>query len=288
MRIYIDGIPLDLASRLLPARTRWVGPLLLHIHFHAASQRKYSAGAAPRLNRPAFSRNAMLGLVDSLESAVHGLARKFNRTEWGDYYDHTNYSDEAARCKAALVGEFLEQIQPASLWDLGANTGTYSRLASQRGIQTIAFDIDPLAVEKGYLETRKSRQENLLHLLLDLTNPSPALGWSNRERQSLQERGPVDALMALALVHHLAISNNVPLAQLADFFAGLGRWLIIEFVPKSDSQVQRLLATRKDIFPNYHLEGFAAAFAGRFTILRREPIQGSERTLFLLERNSAE
>ena len=92
--------------------------------------------------------------------------------------------------------------------------------------------------------------------------------------------------MALALVHHLAISNNVPLGMLAEFFAGLGRWLIIEFVPKSDSQVQRLLSTRQDIFPDYTPEGFEAAFSTRFTIQRRELIQGSERTLYLMERKS--
>ena len=288
MRIYIDGIPLDLASRLLPARTRWVGPLLLHIHFHAASQKKYSASSAPSSPRVSqtFSRNSMIGLVESLESGIHHLMKKFSQTEWGDYYDHTNYSDEGMLHKAALVVEFLEQIQPASLWDLGANTGHFSRLASQRGIQTVAFDIDPQAVEKGYLTTRSSHDENLLNLLLDLTNPSPALGWNNQERQSLQARSPVDAAMALALVHHLAISNNVPLGMLAEFFAGLGRWLIIEFVPKVDSQVQRLLSTRQDIFPDYTPEGFEAAFSSRFTIQRREPIHGSERTLYLMERKS--
>ena len=283
MRIYIDGIPLDLASHLLPGRTRWISPLLLHIHLHAANQRKHSAGGAAPANLQ-FSRNAMIGLLESLDGGIQHLSRKFNQTEWGDYYDNTNYSEEGLLHKAALVEEFLDQVHPRTLWDLGANTGHFSRLASQRGIQTVAFDIDPLAVEKGYLASRAAGDEHLLNLLLDLTNPSPSLGWSNHERLSLLERGPVDAVMALALVHHLAISNNVPLKQLAEFFAGLGRWLIIEFIPKDDSQVQRLLATRKDIFPEYIPEEFEAAFGEKFYILRREPIQGSKRVLYLMER----
>lgn len=283
MRIYIDGIPLDLTSHLLPYRTRWIGPLLLHIHLHAANQRKHSAGGAAPTNLQ-FSRNAMIGLLESLDGSIRQLSRKFNQTEWGDYYDNTNYSEEGMLHKAVLVEEFLDQIHPRTLWDLGANTGHFSRLASQRGIQTVAFDIDPLAVEKGYLASRAAGDEHLLNLLLDLTNPSPSLGWNNRERLSLLERGPVDAVMALALVHHLAISNNVPLKQLVEFFAGLGRWLIIEFIPKDDSQVQRLLATRKDIFPEYSPDGFEAAFGEKFSILRREPIHGSKRVLYLMER----
>ena len=120
-------------------------------------------------------------------------------------------------------------------------------------------------------------------MLIDLSNPSPALGWDNQERMSLQERGPADAVLALALIHHLAISNTVPLPQLADFIHGVGHWLIIEFVPKSDSQVQLLLANRVDIFSNYDREGFESAFGTRFTIHRSETLTGSERCLYLME-----
>jgi hypothetical protein len=122
----------------------------------------------------------------------------------------------------------------------------------------------------------------MLPLVMDLTNPSPSLGWSHRERDSLLERGPAETVIALALIHHLAISNNVPLDRLAEFFTAVGRHLIIEFVPKEDSQVRRLLATREDVFPDYTKEGFEAAFGSSFEILARESIPGSERTLYLL------
>ncbi len=122
-------------------------------------------------------------------------------------------------------------------------------------------------------------------MLVDLTNPSPALGWDNSERLSLRERGPVDLVLALALVHHFAIGNNVPLPRIAEFLWSFGRALIVEFVPKSDSQVQRLLESREDIFPSYTDQGFEAAFAGFFNMIHRVQIKGTERILYLFERS---
>ncbi len=121
-----------------------------------------------------------------------------------------------------------------------------------------------------------------LPLVLNLANPSPALGWDHTERDSLLDRGPADLVMALALVHHLAISNNLPLARIASFLRRAGRTLIIEFVPKSDSQTQRLLAGRADVFPEYTQSHFEAAFAEHFEIDCAEPITQSDRTLYLM------
>jgi ribosomal protein L11 methylase PrmA len=283
MRLYIDGIPIDLASKLLPARTLLNMSLTLHIHAHAKSQKRYATSSV-KTDSQAFNRDAMLGLIENLESGIKGLKWSPGGTEWADYYDQTNYSQSSLEHKETLVRDFMDQIHPHSLWDLGANTGHFSRLASKQGIPTIAFDIDPAAVEKNYKDTRSNKDSNLLPLLLDLTNPSPAMGWHHRERMSLLERAPADAVMALALIHHLAISNNVPLERIAQFFHDMGQWLIVEFVPKNDSQVQRLLATRQDIFPNYNVEGFEAAFEPLFKIHRIEPIRESERRLYLMER----
>ncbi len=285
MRVYIDGIPLDLASKLLPGSTKLNLGLNLHIHTHAAAQLKYADDtSAKKQNKGQMNRNAFLGLVDSLESTIKGLMPKGVKTEWGHYYDDTNYSDSSMKEKRDLVGKLVAQASPKTLWDLGANTGYFTRVASEQGIFSIAFDIDPLAVEQGWQEVKARKESHLLPLVLDLTNPSPSLGWANQERSSFLQRGPADCVMALALIHHLAISNNVPLNTLAEFFAQAGKWLIIEFVPKEDSQVQRLLATREDIFPDYTLEGFENAFSDVYRVRAKEPIAGSKRWLFLLER----
>lgn len=287
LRIHIDGIPLDLASRLLPRRTRWQPGLLMHIHLHARTQRAYAATDQVRPSREVkVSRLGLTGLLQGLRNLVAKQRWQPTGTEWGEYYRATNYSDDAFAQKKRLVGECLDAVEPKSVWDLGANTGVFSRLASARGCATIAFDIDPAAVECNYRQARSEADispQPLLPLLQDLTNPSPALGWNLAERDSLAARGPVDCVMALALIHHLAISNNIPLPRIAGFLARLGRHLIIEFVPKSDSQVQRLLRSRPDIFDDYDRAGFEAAFRPFFETLRVENVHGSERTLYLFK-----
>jgi hypothetical protein len=281
LRVYVDGVPLDLASRLLPARTRLNFGLLAHIHLHAGAEKRF-AGQSARAAR--MSRNALVGLIESLESTVRKLSWKPAGTKWSNYYDITNYSDAAFEHKKQLVAEWTKRLNPKLVWDLGANTGVFSRAASSSGAFTVSFDVDPAAVEQNYLQAKREKEQNVLPLQIDLTNPSPALGWANRERESFGERGPADLVLALAVVHHLAITNNVPLPQLADFFAESGKWLVIEFVPKSDSQVRTMLASREDIFPNYTREGFESAFERRFVIHESAAVHESERRLYLMER----
>ena len=280
-RIHLDGIPLDLAHSLLPVRSRYKFSIFPHISLHAKSQ-SYFAEKEVNVKERQMKRISFLGLVDSLESAVKKLNWKPVGTEWVDYYEDTNYTREGSEHKNRLVTEFLERINPASVWDLGGNVGTFSRIASNRGAFTVCFDIDFGAVELNYLECKKRQETNLLPLRIDLSNPSPGLGWENRERDSLVERGPVDAAMALALIHHLAISNNLPLDLIADFFGKICGSLIIEFIPKSDSQIKRLLVTREDIFTDYNQEAFERAFTETFSIDRAERIKDSERVLYLM------
>lgn len=284
LRVYIDGVPLDLASKLLPFRSRFNFGLLTHIHVHAGAQKRYAGQAVKARGALRMSKQAMVGLIESLETVIRKLTWNPSGTEWADYYDSTNYSAAAFEHKKQLVRSWTEKTKPALVWDLGGNTGLFSREAASCGAQVVSFDIDPAAVEQNYRFVKSNKEENILPLFLDLTNPSPALGWANRERASLAQRGPADLILALAVIHHLAISNNVPLPQLADFFAENGGWLVIEFVPKSDSQVQRLLASREDIFPDYTREGFEAAFGRRFKIHAVEPVRESERHLYLMER----
>ena len=287
LRVYIDGIPLDLAARLLPGRTRFGLGLASHIHLHAAAQKRYADKPAVKTQTTRrMSKMSFMGLMDSLESTTRKLSWKPSGTEWGDYYTASSghYSNSAFEHKKQVVRQFLEHIQPAICWDLGANTGEFSQLAAGMAGVTVAFDIDPAAVEQNYLRGKKNKQSRMLPLVMDFTNPSPSLGWHNQERHSLLERAPADALLALALIHHLAISNNVPLPLLAEYFRDLGRWLIIEWVPKEDSQVQKLLASRQDIFTEYHQSGFEAAFGAYFTVHEKADVQDSPRVLYLMER----
>lgn len=283
LRIYIDGIPLDLASALQPLRTRFHLSLFSHVHLHSRSQKRFAEKALDT-SQVKMSHIGLLGLIDNLESTIQHLNWQPQDTEWANYYQETNYSANALDHKRQIVDEFLNQIRPRSLWDLGANTGVFSRIASNKGIPTISFDNDPAAVEMNYLECRKNGEINTLPLVVDLTNPSPSLGWQNRERMSLTERGPADTVLALALVHHLAISNNVPLSRLAFYFNSICDSLIIEFVPKTDSQVQRLLVSRDDIFTDYNQQTFEFEFGRFFNIENSVKIKDSERTIYLMRK----
>lgn len=285
MRQFIDGIPLDLAAKLLPASTKFKPAFLMHIHMNAKAQAKHAGGQSDVTTKPRpVSKIAMLGIIDSLKSTIQKLTWKPAGTEWGDYYDNTNYTDDAFLNKKTIIESYLDHAQPKSVWDLGANTGVFTRLASERNLHAVSFDIDPAAVEQNYRRIKAEKTTGPLPLVMDLTNPSPALGWAHDERMAMSQRGNPDMIFALALIHHLAISNNLPLTKLADFFADLAPWLIIEFVPKQDSQVKILLATREDVFPDYTPEGFEDAFTNRFTIEQANSVENSERTLFLLKR----
>ncbi|MCH7883538.1 SAM-dependent methyltransferase [Patescibacteria group bacterium] len=283
LKTFIDGIPLGLASSLLPLRTRFKPSLLSHIHFHAKSQ-KHFADKPINTQNIKISFFAFRGLIDSLESAIQKLQWQSHDAEWGGYYENTNYSSSAFQHKKALVSEFLDMFHPRVVWDLGAHIGLFSRIASNKGISTIAVDSNPASVEKNYLECKKNNEKNLLPLCMDITNPSPNIGWGNEERMSLLKRGPADTMLVLALIHHLALSNNVPLDRIARFFSGLCNSLIIEFVPKNDSQVKKLLATREDIFPNYTQQAFETAFSKYFTIRNSEKIRDSERILYCMRK----
>lgn len=278
LRTNIDGVPLDLVSHLLPSMTRLKPGLAMHLHMHG---KVVNQTATETVRKVQFSKTASLAQLDSLKGTVEGLRWEPKGTQWAEYYDETNYTDAAMAEKRRLVAAFLQDIE-GTCWDLGANTGEFSRIAAAQGLETVAWDIDPAAVERAYA----AKDPRVLPLLQDLANPSPNLGWAGAERDSLAARGPVDVVMALALVHHLAIGNNVPLDGVAAYFARLGRRVVVEFVPKEDSQVRRLLASRRDVFPDYHQAGFEAAFAREFQIEAKEPIAGTLRTLYRLVRRT--
>ena len=282
--IHLDGLPLDIASRLLPWTTRLHPGLLMHLHLHAKAQTRHITRQPLTQPTPSrrMSRLALRGLVDSLESAVGHLTMPKQRTIWSDYYDHTSYSSEAVARKQAIVAGFLDRIRPATVWDLGANTGAYSEVAAAAAQQVMACDSDIACVETAFRNYRERGLRNILPLWIDLTNPSPGRGWAHAERASLADRGPADAVMALALVHHLAIGNNVPLSHIAEFFRRLSRNLIIEFVPKDDPQTQRLLVSREDIFTGYSREQFEMAFEAVFSILDVQMVPNSDRAIYLM------
>lgn len=279
----IDGIPLDLASKLLPFRSNFNLAIKLHIHLHAKTQRQYADKTIKqRLTHQKMPLRSLLGLIDNLESAIRKWKWDSKQTNWSDYYGNDSYTEPAFRDKQRLVEQWITQVTPTTVWDCGANTGEFSRIASKKGILTVSMDFDPGTVDQNYQQALKEKDANIFPIVVDLTVPTPSIGWANQERKSLLSRSPADLVLALALIHHLAITNNVPLGQVAQLFAGMAKRLVIEFVPKGDPKVQTLLANRDDIFPDYTPEGFEAAFEKYFLIEQKSSIQDSQRILYLM------
>lgn len=291
LRDHLEGIPLDLAAKLLPRRSRFSLGLGPHVHLHARAQRRHADdnAASTGAGGARMSAKRMATLIESLEQTVEGLAWEPTGTAWADYADRTSYDDAATQAKAAVVQSALERIGGQRAWDLGANTGRYSRIAAAAGYRVVALDLDPAAVERGYLAIRAEGGEGIAPLLADLTDPSPPLGWGSTERRGLLERIAADAdvILALALIHHLALGANVPLPMIASLFARLAPHAIVEFVPRQDPMAQRLLAARRDVFSAYSIEGFRRAFDPWFEIVGERPITGTVRTIFELRRRDA-
>lgn len=279
---YLDGIPLDLTSKLLPKKSLANFGLLTHLHLQAKSQSVFAGRESSSL-KYRLGKKALANLVKNLSSTIRKLKPRQAKTTWSEYYSKTNYSPQAFAHKQSLVRKYLAEIHPKTVLDLGANTGLFSQIAAKQKAYVLSVDNDPLAVEKNFQAFTPS--EMILPLVVDFTNPSPSIGWKNLERTSFLRRTRVEAVLALALVHHLAIGHNLPLGQIASLFKDLGPHLIIEFIPKSDSQVKRLLSQREDIFPDYHQKGFKQAFGKYYHLKHAQPIKDSQRVIYMLEKN---
>jgi ribosomal protein L11 methylase PrmA len=293
LRVDIEGISLELACSLLPGKTKYKPGLLSHLYLHNAAQKKYENTASERTDHKVKKRSvstfALKGIVASLERTVQKLEAPKQHTEWGDYYTFTNYSDAAFAKKRTIVDDMLASVspKPKMVWDIGANNGEFSVLAANRDIDTVAFDIDPIAVDRNYRASSDEVQaRRMLPLVQDVANPSPGLGFMGTERESLFQRGPADVVMALAIIHHLAIGRNLPLPRLAEFLAATAKHVIIEFVPKGDSKVDILLASRRDVFAEYDVEHFEAAMSEHFKLVKKTPISKSKRTMYLYKRKT--
>ena len=289
LKTNIDGIPLDLCCKLLPFKAKLNSGIFMHLVLHNKFNKQNETNSNINIKNQKISKIQLEALIDSLYSTISALKFPKIKTEWGKYYTNTNYTQTSQKQKFEIVENYINQIVDSNKniskgCDFGANDGTFSRLLSKNNISTIALDIDAQAVEKNYLQMKENREPRILPLIQDLINPSPAIGFMNKERDDINARFKCDIGMALALIHHLAISNNLPFENIAEFFSNLCHYLIIEFVPKTDSKVNILLATREDIFENYSETNFELQFSKYFNIEQKQHLYQSDRILYLLKR----
>jgi hypothetical protein len=279
--IYPDGIPLEQLVTMLPKRSAFNINSYLHIHLQAKFSKQQKNNAK---GKTVFSRKKMEVLLSGLHGYVSGLKARKAKTTWDDYYSDTILGNDYLQAKTALVKDFTKDIDIKTVVDLGANDGHFSQLFKDRATLVIATDSDPNAVNELYCKARAQKPSSILPLLNDLLAPSPSIGWNNAERASLNERLKGDLVMALALVHHLAIGKNLPLPWIAQWLQVMSPWLLVEFVPKEDEKVKALLAHREDIFDAYDATHFRTAFSDHYDIIKEATVGNTNRTLFLMKR----
>lgn len=284
-----EGIDTVSLSRLLPARRKLSWNVLSQVVLPAFFQRSAAADCGDQVARavrtatfPLAAFRRMLrrlgAWIERIEPADRGP------TTWGDYADTHSYAPDEVRKKREFLAAFTKARAPRLVWDLGCNTGDYAAVALEAGAGfVVGFDADQRALERAFARAQAERLA-FLPLYLDAANPSPSQGWAQRERRGLGERVGADALFALAFAHHLAIGRNIPLDQLVDWLVGLAPAGVVEFVPKGDPMVQRLLRLREDIFPDYSEERFLHLIGARSRIVKVETISRSGRCLVWYER----
>ncbi len=283
--LHLDGIPLDLTSQILPFRSKLNLSIYSHIHLNAKYEKKYRSDTSFKTKSIALPKTKQTNILNHLKSIIAGFQLPKSKTNWTDYYADFSYNSENIEEKKDFVSSILRTINPENVIDSGSNTGLFSQIASKISKQIISFDFDASVIHNQCKQLAKEKITNILPLIVDITNPTPAIGWANFERKSFVERLPKDsATLALALIHHLVLSNNLTFEMIAKFYANFSKNLIIEFVPKDDIQSQRLLVTKKDIFNDYTQENFEKVFGVYFRKLNQKSFSDSKRSIYHFER----
>ena len=278
---YIHGIPVDVTAKLLPWRSKWN----LGVRLHVMLQNNVRIRKTTQKVQPAFSKQKLLNLITHLESIIRNLSSGYpSISTWSNYYDETILGKEYLDRKEIILKKFLGTISYTSVLDLGANDGYFSRLLAKDNKSVLAVDSDSRCINNLYQLIKREPLTGIIPLIIDLSNPSPAIGFNNTERSSFGQRAKADLALALALIHHLVIGKNISLPELAGYFAKMAPQLIIEFVPKEDEKVKQLLSERADIFSTYDAASFETNFSRYYTILAKELIPGTTRTLYCLAR----
>jgi len=282
LRNYLDGIPVDTTARLLPWKSKWN----LGVRLHVLLQNKIKqAGQGNGSQKIVFSKQKMLHLLQHLESIVANIKPGYpSQSNWSNYYEETILGQDYLKEKEKIFMKMLGLLNYSTVADLGANDGHFSTMLAKSSKLVIAIDSDSRCINRLYQRCKTESVKNIVPLVNDLSNPSPSLGFNNKERESLGKRIKADLVVALALIHHLAISKNLPLPMLANYFSSFSPQLIIEFVPKEDEKLKQLLSGRRDIFDHYTKDDFEKSFSDYYTILASETIPGTGRVLYCMKR----
>lgn len=290
MNLFIDGIPVKMVSSMLPMKTKLNPFLYTNIHLLAKFEEKHNEDYQGKTKQAALSKKGQLNIIKGLYDYIKKLSLN-SSSEWGNYYDKTNYAKDAFDKKSAIINGWIESLDIKTLIDVGGNDGTFVRRINYSLKQALVCDIDYNAVDLNFKQTKQNKETYMLPFVFDVLNPSANIGFNNKERDSFQKRVKAfapDLTMGLAVIHHMTLSGNIPFAMSAEFFSSFSKHLIIEFPKRNDSWVQRLLNTKgefKEHFDFYNIENFEQSYLKYFTLVEKAEINNSERVMYLFKSN---
>lgn len=292
MGTFIDGIPMSMLASMLPFKSKLNPFLFSNVHLLAKFEAKHHADYKGKQKHTALSKKAQLNIIKSLYDFIKRLKLK-EETEWGDYYTKTNYTDAAFSHKSEIINNWVKAIKPLTLIDIGGNDGKFVRQIKYNFKHALVCDVDNNAVDSNYRMVKLNQESYMQPFVLDVLNPTADIGFNNKERYSflsrIQDYKP-DVTMALAVIHHMTLTGNIPFEMSARFFSSFSSHLIIEFPTSQDSWVERLLNVKgefRDHFNFYSLDNFKNSYLKFFELVEQVTIQNSNRVMFLFRNKNA-
>jgi precorrin-6B methylase 2 len=288
MRGNIDGIDAEVCLRLMSARDYLRSGVLSHVYLQAKAQAAYSSttrNVRADLQQAGFDARIIKANATGLRATISGLQWKPKSSTWSDYDKCGHYEATAAAQKQDFVREIAGAREWSLVWDIGCNIGVFSRIAASRSGYVVAMDADHVAVDRLYRSLKTEGVPNILPLVVNITDPSPNLGWRNLERKRINERGRPDLVLALALIHHVVIGGNIPLGEFVQWLRDLGGDLVIEFVTRDDPMVVTLLRNKDDHYFDYDEQVFERELSRRFRIAKRQALGSGTRILYYAQRS---
>lgn len=283
LRGSIDGIRPKEMRNVMSFRDRFRKGVFTNVFLHAKLEERYADKPAQVKQevRRVFKKELLVANVRKMRRLVERQRWDPPRGVWTAYGERNSYTGDDARRKDEFVRTVATSRDWKLVWDIGCNNGRYSRIAAEGARTVVAVDADQGPVELLYRDLREEQNDRILPLTMNLADPSPGLGWRGLERKSMPDRGRPDLVLALALVHHVAIGANVPVRELIDWLASLGGALVIEFPTREDPMVQQLLAPKRDgVHPDYELGFFERALKDAFEVERSERLESGTRVLY--------
>jgi SAM-dependent methyltransferase len=284
LRGAVDGITPTEMRALMSMRDRFRRGYLTNVFLHARLEHRDGTAQdeiRSQVRRPGLGKQIILANVHKMRKLVARLEWDPPPGVWLSYAGHNTYTDDDARQKDDFVRRVTASASWPLVWDLGCNTGRYARIAAETAQHVVAIDADQGPVETLYRTLREAGEERILPLTINLADPSPGLGWKGVERKSLLDRGRPDLVLALAVVHHLAIGANVPLREVVRWLADLGGALLVEFPTREDPMVQKLLKPKRTgLHDDYEQEVFERCLDEAFDVRNTKRLSSGTRILY--------